>query len=298
MKIFEFYFNPQGNKNQYLKSFTFDWERKQEHTLGTLLVAGELANALPQNARLLDKLALSIKDSYISSGDFKFALKQANDFLGKEIKLGNVDWLGNLHVAVVVLKRKKDSTTQLFSGAKTGAIQLFLSRKGALADFQEHLGESNARQGSARAFGNVVSGKVVPEDKLLLCTPQLFETFSRQNTFQDLAYFMHEQQFQGLFKSKEKELSKNPGLLAAILVEEIVLKKVSKKTPLFSLPSFKIPVLKFPKYTFPVLSLKKPVFSKEGKSLPALLRKALQAGRIFWLIFFFLGVLLLGSLLF
>ncbi|OHA64174.1 MAG: hypothetical protein A2842_01240 [Candidatus Wildermuthbacteria bacterium RIFCSPHIGHO2_01_FULL_48_25] len=320
MKIFEFYFNPQGRKDQYVKAFSFDWERKKDHTLGTLVVVGELNNALPQNARLLDKLARTIYESYVPSGDFKLALKTANDFLSQEIKMGNVDWLGNLHMSVVTLKRRKDSTTQMFSGARTGALQLFLSRKGALADFKEHLGEARARQGVAKVFSNIVTGKLVPEDKLLLCTPELFEEFSRQNTFQDLAYFMEEKQFQGLFKSKEKELSKNPGLLVSVLIEEITLKKV-RQGPLFTLPKFKIPELKIPSvalpsFAVPVLKMPKipkvqfwlrsnllqrvtkpkvrPLLSR-GLAFPKLSE---QGKRRITFILLFLGLLLLGSLLF
>ncbi|MDP2664559.1 MAG: hypothetical protein Q8O97_01150 [bacterium] len=311
MKIFEFYFNPQARQDRYFKAFSFEWERKQESSLGTISVIGELQHALPQNSRFLDKIASLIKDSYISSGDFKLALKKTNEFLSQEMKRGNVDWLGNLHLGVLVFRRRKDNDSQMFAAAKTGNIQLFLTRKGALGDFRSHLENTQSREGPAKIFSNIVSGKLFPDDKVIICTSELFETLSNKNIFQDLAYFKEENQFQGLFKSKEKELSKIPGLLSAVLIEEVLMKKV-RKGPLFALPKLKIPKFKVPTITLPTLklpALPSFIWLKSFK-VPKLrlnlgsvklgrgLTFTLQTKRRIVFILLFLGMLLLGSLLF
>ncbi|MBI2642578.1 MAG: hypothetical protein HYW97_01915 [Candidatus Wildermuthbacteria bacterium] len=302
MKIFEFYFNPQAQQDRYFKAFSFEWERKQENSLGTISVIGELQHALPQNSRLLDKIASLIKDEYTSSGDFKFALKKTNEFLSQEMKRGNVDWLGNLHLGVLVFKRKKDTDSQTFSGAKTGNMQLFLTRKGALGDFRSHLENTQSREGPAKIFGNIVSGKLFPDDKIVICTNELFEALSNKNIFQDLAYFKEEDQFQGLFKSKEKELSKIPGLLSAVLIEEVRMKKAVRpalRLPRVTFPRFKLPRLAFPQFKLPKISL--PKFSKPNSvRIPKLNfgNFSLQTKRRIVFILLFLGLLLLGSLLF
>src|SRR3989344_7181287 len=293
MKIFEFYFNPQARHDRHFKAFSFEWERKQENSLGTISVIGELQHALPQNSRFLDKIASLIKDSYISSGDFKLALKKTNEFLGQEMKRGNVDWLGNLHLGVLVFRRRKDNDSQMFAAAKTGNIQLFLTRKGALGDFRSHLENTQSREGPAKIFSNIVSGKLFPDDKVLICTNELFEAFSNKNIFQDLAYFKEENQFQGLFKGKEKELSKISGLLSAILIEEVLMKKTTK--PLLRLPRFKLPKFKLPSFIWLKSNFKLPTFS-----LPKFAKRSLgqpfslQTKRRIVFILLFLGMLLLG----
>ena len=316
MKIFEFYFNPEGQQDRHFKAFSFEWERKQESSLGTISVIGELQHALPQNSRFLDKIASLIKDSYTSSGDFKLALKKANEFLSQEMKRGNVDWLGNLHLGVFVFKRRKDNDSQTFSGTKTGDMQLFLTRKGALGDFRSHLQNTQSREGPARMFGNIVSGKLFPDDKIIICTSELFQALSNKNIFQDLAYFKEENQFQGLFKNKEKELSKVPGLLSAILIEEVLMKKTTE--PLLRLPRFELPKFKLPRLTKARLAqfhwaakLRPLKFKVPTLSLPKFPRRSslripklsfgdfsLQTKRRIVFILLFLGMLLLGSLLF
>lgn len=294
MKIFEFYFNPEGQQDRYFKAFSFEWERKQENSLGTVSVIGELQHALPQNSRFLDKIASLVKDSYISSGDFKLALKKTNEFLSQEMKRGNVDWLGNLHLGVFVFKRRKDNNSLMFSGAKTGNIQLFLTRNGALGDFRSHFSNTASREGPAKMFGNIVSGKLFPDDKILVCTSGLFEAFSNKNIFQDLAYFSQEQQFQGLFKSKEKELSKIPGLLYAVLIEEVLMKKTVKpslRLPHFEIPKFRLPKFKLPRFKLPKLKLPVP-------SIPRSIHLSKEGKRRIVFVLLFLGMLMLGSLLF
>ena len=94
MQIFEFHFNPKAKEEVILDSFIYEPENVYEKKLGTLYVAGELTNALPQNHRFLNNLAPAIKEGYYQlsaqaspEAALKNSLKKANNFLENQEKV-------------------------------------------------------------------------------------------------------------------------------------------------------------------------------------------------------------------
>lgn len=312
MKIFEFYFNPKAQKDRILKVFSFEPEESRDRKKGNLYMVGELRNALPSNFSLLGRLASLVQEEYYSlqfspEKNLKTALRRANQFLAEETRKGNVDWIGNLHFVVLLLASARigRNIQNSFYFAKTGKEKIWMTRKGTLAD----LGKNIDSQGTdtQKIFGNVVSGNVLKEDKIVVFTQDLFEIFFKQNLLQDLAFIKDQQQFQKLFKTKKKELSKVSGILFSVLLDPIPefvaqeqkrkqmqlhipvslprmripqmkvpqLKvpqmKLPSKVPTMNIPQLKVPQLKVPTVSIPQLNMpKRPTLSFQKKSLLSL----------------------------
>ncbi len=240
MKVFEFQFNPAESKDRFFK--TFSSER--------LFFVGELVNALPQNAPFLNNLANAAQNEYyaVSGRDLKKTLQKINGVLQEQIKNGNVDWMGNLHAALFAFSHK--GLNQIFSFAKSGNIKVLISRRGAFTD----LGKTMEN------FKNFVSGAVLPDDKIIVCTKELFDVLLSQNLLHDLAFFNEEKQFRELFRTKEKELKKVSGVLFSLVIEQTSLQS-KKKALQFKIPKLRIPSFKIPVPALPKISIKIPILS-------------------------------------
>lgn len=224
MKIFEFQFNPKARKDRFFEAISFELEGRAQSGKGSLYVVGELANALPSNAQFLGRLVSVIKEEYYSlpklpspAAKFKSALRKANAFLAEETKNGNTDWLGNLHFALLAFTPSAGGLLSHFT--KVGGIKIWMARNGVLVDIGKNLEDADQENQSPKVFGNVVAGKVRPEDRVMVCTKDLFELFAKENILRDFAFLKEEKQFKGVFKNKDKELSRVSGIFFFVLVE-------------------------------------------------------------------------------
>ncbi|MBI1971261.1 MAG: hypothetical protein HYS52_00200 [Candidatus Wildermuthbacteria bacterium] len=211
MKVFEFQCNPKARKDRFSRIVSSN----------DLIVAGELLNALPSNEKFLDAIVDTILQEYSNSKNLKQSLKRVNEYLGAEVKKGNVDWLGNFHLAALSVGIKPKGREQFFSLGKCGTIKALISRKGNLIDIDKKVEPNRSFE-----ISSVVSSALFPEDKVILCSRDLFDAFSDENIFSDIAFFKEEKQFKALFQAKEKILSKAPGFLVSALIEEIRIEKV------------------------------------------------------------------------
>jgi hypothetical protein len=253
--------------------FTFTPGEKSEtdgKDRGSLYIVAELENSLPKNSSFLQSLAGIIQKEYYaeqeaavtSSGRkkaqkpvapetaLKSALKRANDFLESESKKGNIDWLGNLHFAVLAFVPSIGGANLYFT--KIGTTKLWMARKGSLVDVGKNLESAK----SAKMFGSVVSGKVLPSDRVFALPQDLFDIFVKQDLLQRVTELAEEKQFQKLFKTKEKELSLASGVLFYVLMEaeeeqrppEAKEEKQERKLP--QLPNLSLKALPRPKLEF------------------------------------------------
>jgi len=191
------------------------------------------------------------------------ALRRANKFLAEEVKKGNVDWVGNLQFVVLLFSSTLGKSS--FHFTKTGKAKVWLARSGTTTDIGKEIADSPVD--STKTFGNVVSGKILPEDKIIVLTPDLVELFVKQNLLRDLAFLRDEKQFQQLFKTKQKEFSQVIGVLFAVLIgtPEKEQEKISRKVPQIPF-SLRVPYISKAKNLLPglggigikILPLKKP----------------------------------------
>ena len=180
MQIFEFHFNPKLKEYYFFDSFVYEPENAYERKLGSLYLIEDLKNALPQNLKLLDNVAQTIKKNYYNFS-FKYpgkalseSLKKANDFLAEEVKKENVSWLGNLNLAVLSAKDFNLTFT------KTGDIKILIIREGRIIDLGQNLNLQEIEPYPLKVFFNVVSGKLAENDIILVLTKEVFDFFVRQ----------------------------------------------------------------------------------------------------------------------
>ena len=224
MRIFEFQFNPKAHKDRFFRVFPGEPPKGTEE-FGSLYLMGELANAIPANADFLDRLFNVISQTYYASDQqaqstsqrLKGALKKANEFLTEESKQGNVDWLGNLHVLVLLLAPAGDGYALYF--AKAGRTQLWMARSGSLVDAGKSVERRAENEGSLKVFGSVGSGRAIPGDRIMGLTEDVFAFFSKENFLQTVAQLKEEKQFHHLFKTKHKEMDSLAGILFFVFVE-------------------------------------------------------------------------------
>ncbi len=231
MKVFELYFNPKANKEVIYDSFVYEPENISEKGMGNLYVVGELNNALSKDSAFLNNLAKIIKKEYyigasienqetkISSEQaLKKGLKKANELLTEEIKKGNVGWLGNLNFAVLSFK------DFILNFTKIGDIKILLLRSATvfdrpknssdieIMDIGTNLEFQNTEPSPSKIFGNIATGKLTPEDKIIILTKNAFELFKNKNIIQELALAREEKELKKILKAKKEIFTETSGI--------------------------------------------------------------------------------------
>lgn len=306
MRIFEFQFNPKARSDRFFRVFSFHAPQEMLDR-GDMYIIGELKNALPINSGLLDQLAALLSKEYYApeksnqnaSHRLKNALKEGNNFLAEETKKGNVDWLGNLHLLVLLFVPASQGYTLYFT--KVGGMKLWLSRSGSLVDATKSVDLKKADEGSAKIFGNVGSGRVVPQDRLVALTQELFAFFSRENFLQQITQLKEEKQFKNIFKTKEKEMSLLSGVLLFVLVEAVQASAESGPSSASwriraSKLGLRVPSLGvLPKIKLPIMSLPRSITLR---GLPTLVASISSAKKRMGILLLFGAVLLVGFAIF
>lgn len=237
MQVFELHFNPKAREDVIFDTFCYEPENIYEKKLGNLYMAGEFKNAFPQNSKFLDNLASLIKKEYYTKvfqvtaeTSLKNSLKKANNFLEEEAKRGNVNWLGNLSFAVLSLNNF------ILNFTKIGNVKILLSRNGEISDIGKNLESSKIQPNPLKVFGNIVSGKLAPEDKVIILTKEVFDFFQNgnkeNNLIQELAKISEEKSLKEFFRAKEKLFLNVSGTCLLILLKKE--EEVSSKPELFT----------------------------------------------------------------
>src|SRR3989344_2731052 len=194
MKVFEFYFNPRIKKNRLFKSFSSEKQRG-------LYLIGELSNVIPQNPK----------------NRMKHALSRGNEFLLKESKKGNTDWLGNIHCIVLLLSTPRKGLPEILF-AKIGVMNISLAREKRIIDIEKQVA-SSVQLHHVKAFGNVVSGKLLPGDKIFISTKDLFLAFQKEKLLKECIEAKDNIQLKNLFQTKQKQLKTVQGVLFVAFLE-------------------------------------------------------------------------------
>lgn len=273
MQTFELHFNPKnGKEDKLFDSFVYEPENASEKRLGNLYIVGELTRAMPQNARFLDNLAQVLKKEYYAASlqksceaSLKEALKKANEFLDKEARKGNVNWLGNLHFAVLNFK------DYVLNFTKVGGIKILISRDGDLLDVGQNLEFQEADPYPLKVFGSVATGKLASGDKIILLTKDVFQKISENGSFLNkLKDISNEKELKEILKINKLILSEVSGicLLLVMGTEEALSREPKEKITFLNkkrwwprFPSFKLfPSFEFklPQIRFPSVKIARP----------------------------------------
>lgn len=282
MQIFELHFNPKPKEEQISDSFVYEPENIYEKKLGSLYMVGELKNILPQNLKFLDNLAQIVKKNYYTLSAqsperaLSETLKKTNEYLGEEVKKDNVSWLGNLNFSVLSIKDFRLTFT------KTGNLKIILLRAGQIIDVGKNLDLREMEPYPLKVFVNIVSGRLLENDMVLILTEKIFKFLHQQNILSKLA--RTEGLAENINSKKIKEIvpaalfAKGEGKNVSGILFLSVLKskykigkkfqpilfqkeegfsffqKITSKLPLLKLPKLKLPKLKLPKLKLPKFS--------------------------------------------
>jgi hypothetical protein len=174
MQVFEHKFNTNIDKDIKLRTFSFKPNEANKLHLGDLFILAEEINYLPSDQTLLDDLANVIKEEFYSNHErqaevsFKEALRKGNIFLAKKAESGDINWLGNLNIAVL------NFGNFLLNFARVGTIRIILSRSDELKDLGQEI-ETHGTGSATKFFSNISTGRLMLNDKVILSTQQLFE---------------------------------------------------------------------------------------------------------------------------
>jgi len=322
MQVFELHFNPKLKEDLIFDSFCYEPANVYEKRLGSLYLAGELKNALPQNLRFLDHLAQVIKDKFYATPiksveeNLKLSLKKTNDFLAEEVKNDNTSWLGNLNFAILSLKNFGLNFT------KVGNLKIFLLRGGEIIDLGKKLELQEIEPYPLKIFLNIVSGKLTADDIIFVSTKEIFDLFLNENFLAEIAKSQvnkkfSEKELRRILREKEKVLAGISGvcLLISLKPEFLPKKAISYEREVKIIPLKKFfqplfnrikklsqrlipqrPKIKFgPKIEIPKIEIRK--FWKRPLALPKFqVKTELEKKLILILALIFL--LLLGFLIF
>ncbi len=231
MQIFEFRFNPKEKPDLVFDSFCFEPKNVYEKRLGSLFLVAELKNALPLNYSLLEDLAQFLRKNFYSSPirfspetALKENLKKINGFLEDLIKEGNTSWLGNLGVAVLLLKKFELHFT------KVGNIKIVLIRGGQAIDIDQKLKFQEIEPYPLKVFGNIVFTKLLNDDLLLILTEEVWGVFEKLDLLEELTKIerFDQRSLKEIFERKKEEFLEISGLCLLISL-------VKKETPKRSL---------------------------------------------------------------
>lgn len=170
--------NPPKKGYVRCEAFVFEPQNIEEVGLGSLYIVGFLFGATENTKYLLNAIASSIKREYYknpkraASKSLESSLHQANLFLAETAQQGPVEWSERLSVCAAVI------TDGQLHATKAGQGRLFLWREGNLMDLGEQFSEAAAIPNPTKMFKNIISGELLPNDKLLLATPTILETSS------------------------------------------------------------------------------------------------------------------------
>ena len=277
MRVFEFYFNPKLKADLVFDSFCYEPENIYERRVGSLYMVGAIKNALPKSPRLLDELARSIKERYYTpivrspEKTLKESLKRANGFLEDLVQKGDVSWLGNLNFVTLAIQKAE------FNLSKVGNIKTFLIRKKRIVDIEKKIRFEDIEPYPLKIFLNIVSGKLVEEDVVVILSQEVADFFGKEAILDDLAkvYPLDEKSITDFFNSKKAKFKDLSGVCLLIVFKEESFKNrkrnilVQPKTQEFSFKQALAPLLKIklPKIKLPKIKLELPNIASISRNL-------------------------------
>jgi len=254
MQFFELHFNPpqcfkRKDKDQIksvFDSFCFGPENIYEKKLGNLFLVGELKNVLPQNFKFIDNLALFLKKQYYSAPiksspetSLKETLKKTNEFLEQFVKNDNVSWLGNLNLAVLNLVSYQKNLWEI-NLTKVGEIVILLLRNGQIIDIGKNLESSEIEPYPLKIFSNIVSGKLIEDDIVLVLTKEIFSAFNFNGLLKKIVDIQpfEEKKFREALKEKEEDFLKLSGVCLLCWLKETSSKNRNLIQPIIFHPKY------------------------------------------------------------
>jgi len=270
MKNFQLFFNPKASDRSY-DIFSFEPENKREEKLGNLYMAGVTS----KDDVALSYLAETIKNEYYKNYEdspiesFKKSIQKANEFLLSEKNKNKVGWLDNLDFIILAIDPDFN-----INFVKIGKLKTLVLKS------DEILNIEGEQYNSSNLFQNVITGKLIKENKILIINQNIYDLFEKNNIFEILAK-SDIKSINNVFKSKTEFLKNIFGFCLLIVL-----------TP----QKRKLIRISFPKINFPKITIPKINFYISDTLIPFKIRNQVKKSLIFILLLIIL--LILGYFLF
>jgi len=301
MRVFQFYFNPKVKEDLIFESFCYDPKNIYEKKLGSLYLVGLLKNALPQNYNFLERIASFAREAFYKKINlkperaFQKTLEEMNKFLEEITKDGDVSWLGNLSLSLLNINIKDFN----LNFSKAGEIKVYLIRGKKLVDIDKKLKFKDIDSLPLKLFTNVITGKLIEDDLLLVTTKEVFDFFEKENIIQKLrtlGYFS-EKEFKKILDEKEEILSQVRGIAFFVSLSKEVSKEKKEIIAPKVLKEFSLIEIFSPFLTAENEKLKPFSFSTVFSPLGKIVWEILKNPKMILLVLFIL-ILMIGYLLF
>jgi len=162
----------------YIKTFAFSPENVTQESLGMLVGAFSVSDRSESSEYVVNVIASVVKKEYYANPargaveSFESTLHRINLALSELVKNGRTSWMGSLHGAIAVIEKEHIH----FSATGDGKILLF--RSGTLSDIGDGLASEEASSHPLKTFLEISSGRLTPDDCVLLASPEPIELFS------------------------------------------------------------------------------------------------------------------------
>ncbi len=179
----------------YIKTFAFRPENVTQEHLGTLVGVFSVFDRSESSAYTVNVIASVAKKEYYANPrrgaieSFESTLHRINLALSELVKNGQTNWMGSLHGAIAVVEKRNIH----FSATGDGGI--FLFREGTLSDIGDGLASDEAADHPLKTFLEISSGRLMPDDCVLLATPELFGLFSPRDLERNAHRLLPERKF-------------------------------------------------------------------------------------------------------
>lgn len=209
-----------GSKDQenYCETFIYEPANIDEDNLGTLYLVGQFDTSIQQSCSLLNLLASVIKREFYLNPKrktvdaFEAALKKANSTLADFITNDQINWPGKIHLVCAVIRKETLHLTQI------GQPIAWLLRHNELVNITQNLSSLQKRPYPLKAFGGLVSGSLMANDRFILGTPHLRQCLSKLT----LKRILSLSQLSDIVKRiQEKAQTKRQPLPLAVLLIEL-----------------------------------------------------------------------------
>jgi uncharacterized protein YfbU (UPF0304 family) len=179
----------------YIKTFAFHPENVTQEHLGTLVGVFSVFDRSESSAYTVNVIASVARKEYYANPrrgaieSFESTLHRINLALSELVKNGQTDWMGSLHGAIAVIEKRN------IHFSATGDAGIFLFREGTISDIGEGLASEEAAEHPLKTFLEISSGRLIPDDCILLATPELFELFSPRDLERNAHRLLPEKKF-------------------------------------------------------------------------------------------------------
>ena len=215
----------------FIKIFNYSGENITTSQLGALVGVFEISEPNDESAYIVNFLASVAKKEYFLNPrrgaveSFEATLHKINLALSLLVKHGNTSWLGKLHGAIGVLEKNQ------IHFSVTGEVKILLLRNNHFSEISAGLASEESALHPIKTFVEVSSGRLLPNDKIIIASPELFTLLSSDDLQKNAGRMDNERFAQFLRTALINELDMAGAIILDIYESQpVVTKKQTIKT--------------------------------------------------------------------